>query len=280
MAIPTPGDQEAIRPIVLQGQIIIGALLAGLLCFLVIVNVIDLGPPPGVAAAAAGAGAVDRAMPIITYMAVAFAAISLPLSTIVPLVITNQQRRAIAAGKSTGSAVRRKRWRPIGRQPDPTHRLARGLFDPAHHRCRHQRRGRVLRSGRVSIEKNPIAIAVAVVLIAGVATRIPTPGRVERWLEQQQKLRAASSTRATRRSHSGSSAGRAAGESARAFEPAYPRLHRRPVALEHRSPGATFVHPQGAAPRRTGGDLQPGRICPISQRHTISVDSVGGCGFL
>ena len=40
------------------------------------------------------------------------------------------------------------------------------------------------------IEKNPIALGLAVVLIAGVISRFPTTGRVERWIEQQQeKLR-------------------------------------------------------------------------------------------
>ena len=40
------------------------------------------------------------------------------------------------------------------------------------------------------LERNPIALAVALVLIAGVIARFPTANRVERWIEQQQeKLR-------------------------------------------------------------------------------------------
>ena len=54
MSTPISGDQDAIRPIALQGQIIVGALLAGLLCFLVITTVIDLGPKPAVCAGSGG----------------------------------------------------------------------------------------------------------------------------------------------------------------------------------------------------------------------------------
>jgi hypothetical protein len=40
------------------------------------------------------------------------------------------------------------------------------------------------------IEKNPIALVLALVLIAGLVARFPTVNRVERWIEQQQeKLR-------------------------------------------------------------------------------------------
>ena len=130
-------------------------------------------------------------MPIITYMAVAFAAISLPLSTIVPLVVTNQQRRAIAAGKSTGGAGSapgdgdRSAASPTPMTGLPAAYLTQLII------------GAAINEGAAFfalvaylIEKNPIALAVAVVLIAGVATRFPTPGRVERWLEQQEeKLR-------------------------------------------------------------------------------------------
>ena len=62
MSIPMPGDQEAIRPATLQGQIIVGALVAGLVTFLVIATVIDIGPKPA-PAAAGGAGARGRSRP-------------------------------------------------------------------------------------------------------------------------------------------------------------------------------------------------------------------------
>ena len=54
MSVPIPGDPEAIRPATLQAQIIVGALVAGLVTFLVIVTIIDIGLKP--ASPAAGGG--------------------------------------------------------------------------------------------------------------------------------------------------------------------------------------------------------------------------------
>ena len=45
-----PSDPESIQPVTRQGQIIIGGLISGVVFFLVIATVVDLGPNPGVVA--------------------------------------------------------------------------------------------------------------------------------------------------------------------------------------------------------------------------------------
>jgi hypothetical protein len=92
-------------------QIIVGALSAGVLTLLVVASVVDLGlegpGPPGAAAAAhandqAQAGA-DRGRlgTMLSYAAVALAAVALPVSFLVPGLIAGSNRRAIAAGTWT-----------------------------------------------------------------------------------------------------------------------------------------------------------------------------------
>ena len=115
----------------------------------------------------------------------------LPMSFVIPLLVAKQQRRAIASGKLTADS-------PINATPGkgangaasspgglPVAFLTQLIV------------GAAMNEGAAFfalvaylIEKNPIALAVAIVLIAGVIARFPTAGRVERWLEQQrEKLR-------------------------------------------------------------------------------------------
>ncbi len=185
----TPGEEDLIRAATLQGQIIIGALVTGLVIFLVIVNVIDLGLKPG--AGGQGAVAADSPLPIITYVAVAFAAVVLPMSFVVPALVAKQQRQAIAGGKLTaGTQVA-----PTpGNGSNAAGTLLSGL--PAAFLTQLVI-GAAMDEGAAFfglvaylIEKNPIALVVGVVLIVGVIARFPTAGRVERWIEQQrEKLR-------------------------------------------------------------------------------------------
>jgi hypothetical protein len=197
MSVSMSGDPEAIRSATLQGQIIVGALAAGLITFLVIVNIIDIGTTAPRAAGggpgAAGAVRVDAPVPIITYVAVAFGAVLLPISFVVPELVTKQQRVAFA---SAGTNASSSAGPTPGEQADAAGAPLTGL--PAAFLTQLVL-GAAMNEGAAFfalvaylIEKNPIALALAVVLIAGVIFRFPTSGRVERWIEQQrEKLREA-----------------------------------------------------------------------------------------
>jgi hypothetical protein len=188
-------DQDAIRPVTRQGQIIVGALIAGVLIFLVIATVVDLVPKPGAGPAArvgADAGAqTAQSVPILTYIALVFGAACLPTSLIVPSLVAKQQRLAMADGKSlpgqslASTPAQRPeavRTAPIGLPGVYLNQLIVGAA---------MNEGAAFFAGvAYLVEKNPIALAVASVLIAGLIARFPTASRVERWIEQQQeKLR-------------------------------------------------------------------------------------------
>jgi hypothetical protein len=192
-------DQDAVRPVTLQGQIIVGALLSGVLIFLVIAAVIDLQSKPDAGPAARiGAdgraqpeGQPDQSVPILTYIALAVGAVCLPMSLIVPNLVAKQQRLAIAGGKSlpgqSPAATPAQRPEAVGTAPLglPGAYLNQLIVGAA------MNEGAAFFSGvAFLVEKNPIALAVALVLLAGLIARFPTASRVERWIEQQQeKLR-------------------------------------------------------------------------------------------
>jgi hypothetical protein len=189
MGTPTPisGDQDAIRPIAIQGQIIVGGLLAGLLCFLVITTVIDVGPKP---AAAPGAAAVEPPMPIFTYLAVASGVMLLPMSFVVPVLVSKKQRQAMLSGQTAGGASPTTApgvpWgakTPIGGFPAAfLIQLVMG--------CAISEGAAFFALVAYLLEKNPLALTMALVLIAAIISRFPTSGRVGRWIEQQEeKLR-------------------------------------------------------------------------------------------
>jgi hypothetical protein len=194
-------DQDAIRPVIRQGQIIVVALIAGVVVFLVIATMADLGPNPGAAAVAAGgagagaqgAGQPSQTVPFITYSAIAFGAFLLPMSFILPDLVAKNQRQAIIVGKGTS-----------GTNPKPSltsattsqaTKTAAGDMDLAF--LNQLIVGAAMLEGAAFfagvaylVERNPIALAVALVLLAALVARFPTANRVERWTERQrEKLR-------------------------------------------------------------------------------------------
>jgi hypothetical protein len=193
MPVPMSDDPNAIRAATLQGQIIVGALIAGLVTFLVVVIVITMAVQPG-APGAVGPGAqpahaADAPLPIITYLAVAMGAVLLPASFVVPVMVSRAQRRAIAAGKVDIMAIPNPppgEGLPAVKNPVtgmPAIFLAQMII------------GAAMAEGpgffaliAYLVEKNPICLAMAVLLIIGVVVRFPTTGRVEAWCEQQREM--------------------------------------------------------------------------------------------
>jgi hypothetical protein len=207
----TAGDAELTDRITRTCQIIIGALVVGVLFFLGIAASIDLGTsrPVGPGAVAGqpaarqdgkpeairrpdananpNAGGFWDAFvsgPFLTYTAIAFAAIMLPLSLVVPGTIVAQNRRALAAGKSTVSPPQ-----GIGTETPATETGRLAMI--------YQQQlilGAALNEGPAFcaaaaylIEKSPIALGLAMLLVVGLILRFPTRRRVELWIDQQRE---------------------------------------------------------------------------------------------
>ncbi len=191
LSMSMTSDQDAIRTVTRQGQIIVGALISGVLAFLVIATVV--GPLAGVGADAAAqpAGQLAQSVPILTYSALAVGAVCLSMSLIVPSLVAKQQRLAMAGGKSLPGQS------PASTPPQGPEAVGTAPTGLSWVYLNQLIIGAAINEGAAFfagvaylVEKNPIALAVALVLIAGVIARFPTANRVERWIEQQQeKLR-------------------------------------------------------------------------------------------
>jgi hypothetical protein len=190
----TDGDEALIGRLVRQGQIITCALAAGVMVFLVIAAVVGMSLIPG-----PGAGAGDQvgvggpALPpqaldvgrLLTWMAVGFAALALPLSFIVPGLVTNQNRRAIGAGK----------W-PITPNPrlgteasqSDTGKLAFVYLNQLIVGAALDEGAAFFAGVAYLLGKDPIALGVAILLIAAILVRFPTAQRVALWIDRQQEM--------------------------------------------------------------------------------------------
>jgi hypothetical protein len=187
-------DEESwINRVARQGQIIVGALILGLVTFLGIASVIDLGAPqPAQAGANPGGGVGGPAAPgqdlslgrLLTWMAIGFAAIDLPLSFLVAALITRQNRRAIASG----------RWPPpqtrldTGAPPTDAGKLA-AVYSTQLIVAAAMIEGAAFFAGvAYLVGKDPIALGVGLLLIGVLITRFPTTDRVTRWIARQEEL--------------------------------------------------------------------------------------------
>ena len=141
------------------------------------------------AAPQAPAGPMDFPQ-IITWIAVAYTAVTLPMSFVVPRLVAGQNRRSIAAGT----------WKPpVGRSPSVT---------PLNPDAFQTNSGKLALSyntqfiiGAALIEgaaffaavayfigKNPIALGLALFLVGMILMRFPTRLRVAAWIDSQQEL--------------------------------------------------------------------------------------------
>ncbi len=180
-------DESMLGPQVRTMQIITGALVIGLVSFLGIVLFLPArqkAGPPGPAPNPAQARA--QAQPVISYAAVAFAVMALPMSLLVPSVVVKGGRKQIAEGMWTPPA-RGTGTVPPGPFGD-TFRLA-SVYQSA------LIIGAALNEGPAffaliayMIEGLPVILGLAVLLILGVAVRFPTHTRVEQWIDAQKEL--------------------------------------------------------------------------------------------
>ena len=208
----TASNQDPIEQTTRICQIIVGALVAGVLIFLGVAASVDLGirrpiqpvggggqqaagqdgkpdaipgPDADANAAANPGGLLDAFVsgPFITYIAIAFAVVLLPLSFVLPRIIAAQSRRAIAAGKRSAP--------PQGFRPEAV------ATDTGQLAIVYQQQlivGAAVNEGTAFfaavaylIEKSPLALGLAVLLVGGIILRFPTRRRVELWVDQQRE---------------------------------------------------------------------------------------------
>jgi hypothetical protein len=183
-------DPEVLEPITRTCQIIVGTLIAGVVFFLVIVLfVIPSGMNPAPAPAGGGAALPAPAgpgLPIITYLAVAMGIAGLVMSFVVPSILATNARRQIAKGTWTP---------PTSRDPSQPAQIY-PAGDTGKLAVVYQTQliiGSALCEGMAffasiayMLERNPIALVTAIVLIGGIIARFPTRDRVNAWLDQQQ----------------------------------------------------------------------------------------------
>jgi choline-glycine betaine transporter len=176
-------DDSMLGPMVRTMQIIIVALTLGLVVFLGIVLFLREQPKPAPPQPAAKPA---QALPVISYAALAFAVMAVPMSLLIPSVVVKNGRKQIARGtwtppvQGTGTFPQG----PFGN----TVRLA-AVYQTS------LIVGAALNEGPAFfaliaylLERLPAILGVAVLLILGVAARFPTRARVEQWIDAQKEL--------------------------------------------------------------------------------------------
>ena len=158
-------------------QIIVGAMVAGCVMFLVIVLVI-----PG------GAGiALDT--PLLTYIALAFAAAAVVARLVVPGIVVAQARRKILSGD----------WKVAARAPTAGSTASTGQDDDASKLAQVFMVRTIVAAAILEgaiflslivclLQRSTLTLGLAVVLLAALAAHFPTRAGVDRWLADQMRL--------------------------------------------------------------------------------------------
>jgi hypothetical protein len=166
-------EQEGhLSSVLLTLRIITGAMVAGLGMFLIVVTLLvyaqkDPGPAAQVANPAVPA---DKTMPVLTVLALAGAAILLPLSVAIPGILSDVQRRKLASAKASPDDVP-----ALIRTYQTKHIIALALTEAPG----------FFAIIVYMIEHNPIALALGALMIVFIAARFPIRARVEHWLDGQ-----------------------------------------------------------------------------------------------
>lgn len=174
-------ETDAVQGVVRTAQIIVGAMVAGVTFFCVLVTtVLSDARQPG-----AGAGPIVLGLPLITAMAVGFGLLSLVASLVVPKVVVEGGLRAIAKGASLGDM---KLAESGQRQVYPASDVGRllPLFQTQLIIASALNEGAAF-FGAIAylIEGRAAAIAVAGTMVALILGRFPTLDRVQGWLDAQ-----------------------------------------------------------------------------------------------
>jgi len=185
-------DPDALQPIIRTCQIIVGALIVGVMTFLAIVLFAIpplLNPAPAFPGEGAGGAAIaapgNSSLPVISYLAVAVGLMDLVLSFVVPRMNADRARRQMALEGPTaitkGGPSEPKQLYPAGYTGKLAQLYQTQLII-----------GSALLEGAAffatiayMLERNPLALATAIVLLGTLAARFPTSDRVNAWLDRQ-----------------------------------------------------------------------------------------------
>ena len=178
-------DSDALVPFIRVCQIIVGALVMGVVTFLVIVVVFlprfDGGGPDAAQAGRADApqAAPATELPIITDVALALGASVLVLSFVIPQVAVTQARGQIAKGTAPKPAKAAEED-TASLLPVYQTRLIIGsaLLEG----------GAFFATIAYMLERKPMALAAAGVLLGVLLTRLPTALRLRGWLDRQTEI--------------------------------------------------------------------------------------------
>ena len=188
-------DPDVLEPITRTCQIIVSALIMGVTIFLLItLFLVPTAINPGPAPAAGGPGApalpqlAGPGVPLLTYLALGMGIAGLVLSFLIPSVIVASARRKIAKGMWTPTVRATPHSSPRFYPAGDTGKLAfvyqtQLIIGSA--LCE----GMAFFAGiAYMLERNPLALGMALILLAGLAVRIPTRDRVNAWIDQQQSM--------------------------------------------------------------------------------------------
>ncbi|HUU82368.1 MAG TPA: hypothetical protein VM243_02585 [Phycisphaerae bacterium] len=165
-------------------QIIVGAMIAGVVALLVIALLIG----PQMESPAGDADGAPPRTPVITYVAVACAAAMLVASLVLPQLLTVVGRRRIAAGAH--SSRRTGQGGPMFtpaffKRTGDAGRLCAVLFMSTIIGAAMLEGGALLGGVAYLVEGQQFALIAAVVLLFVLLLRFPTRSRAERWISEQ-----------------------------------------------------------------------------------------------
>jgi hypothetical protein len=175
-------DQDVIDQVTRVGQIMAIGLIVGAAVLLGIA--IAFNPMGGAANGAMEVGV------ILTWVAVVFAAILLPMSVIIPGLVTRQQRRNIAAGKWTPPFNPKARGSASGAETSQsdTGKLAFVYQNQFIIGAALNESPTFFAAIAYMIGRESLALGLACVLLLALALRFPTRTRVASWIDRQQEL--------------------------------------------------------------------------------------------
>ena len=169
-------DPDALQPLTRTCQIIVAALIMGVVIFLAIILLFL--PAQGLMAPAPGGGApgpapAEPALPLITYIAVAIGLADLALSFVVPSFSVAKLRRQIARGELPKI------------KGDDTGALAQVYQTQLIIGAAMLEGGAFFAAIAYMLERQTMAAAMALVLLVVLAARFPTGDRIRAWLDHQ-----------------------------------------------------------------------------------------------
>lgn len=170
-AMPDSHLRARLTPATRTLQVIVGTMVVGALIFLVIACTVEVQQPVRIAEEPPG--------PIVTYVATGFGAFALIASFLVPATVVSLSTKRMASGRPL-----------VGVPPGQQAQDDVGLLCAVHAQktiigCAMLEGAALLAVLAYMVEKQAVAAAVALVLIAVLASRIPTTLRLQYWIQER-----------------------------------------------------------------------------------------------